>query len=237
MNEAALRIDLAAVHQIFALEGLNEGTWTHFSCKLDGGARYLVTPGNTHFSMVRASSLLSYGKGGDLVAGDGMANHDAVPIHLPIYEARPDVMCILHFHAPHATALTVLKGVQFDTRLSQTSAYFHEKVGYLDSYAVPRTNAAEGEEMAKALGDKKVLFMKNHGILIAAPSLADASVSAYQLERACQIQLLAMVGGVEAEPMGEAHAKALASEDCNGEPGYLAGMKRLLDATQPDYRA
>ncbi len=237
MNEAALRIDLAAVHRIFALEGLHEGTWTHFSCKLDGGARYLVTPSNTHFSMVRASSLLSYDKGGDLVAGDGLANHDAVPIHLPIYQARPDVTCILHFHSPHATALTVLWNVRFDTLLSQTSAYFHGKVGYLDSYAVPRTSAAEGEEMAKALGDRKVLFMKNHGILIAAPSLADASVSAYQLERACRIQLLAMASGADVEPMDKAYAKALASEDCNGEPGYLDGMKRLLDATQPKYRA
>ncbi|WP_425458891.1 class II aldolase/adducin family protein [Ahrensia kielensis] len=32
-----------------------------------------------------------------MVAGDGLANHDAVPIHLPIYNARPDVNCILHF--------------------------------------------------------------------------------------------------------------------------------------------
>ena len=216
MNEASARVDLAAVHRIFAVEGLNEGTWTHFSCKLGKGERYLVTPGNTHFSIVRASSLLMYSRDGELISGDGRVNHDAVPIHLPIYSARPDVNCILHFHSPHATALTVLKRVRFDARLSQTAAYFHQKVACLDTYEVPRTNTAEGEEMAQALGEKKVLFMRNHGVLVAASSLADASVSAYQLERACQIQLLATATGAETEPMDERYAKLLASENCNG---------------------
>lgn len=236
MNETALREDLAATHRIFAIEGLSEGTWTHFSCRLEAADRYLVTPGNTHFSMVSASSLLLYSKECQLLSGSGEANHDAVPIHLPIYERRPDIGCILHFHSPYATALTVLKATCFDTRLSQTAAYFHGKVAYLDRYAVPRNNSDEGGEMAEALGPHKVLFMKNHGVLIAASSLADASVSAYQLERACQLQLLSLASGVETEPMDTVYAELLAGEACNGEPGYLAGMKRLLDATQPDYR-
>lgn len=234
MNEADARLDLAAVHRISAMEGLNEGTWTHFSCKIGNGEQYLVTPGSTHFSIVSASSLLLYGRDGELIAGDGQANHDALPIHIPIYEVRPDVRCILHFHSPHATALTVFKAMHLDTRLSQTAAYFHGKVGYLNTYAVPRTNTTEGEEMAKALGTKKVLFMKNHGVLIAAPSLSDASVSAYQLERACQIQLLAT--GAETERMSKEFAEMLAQEECNGEPGYLDGMKRLFERTQPDFR-
>lgn len=236
MNETTLREDLAATHRIFAIEGLSEGTWTHFSCKLGADDRYLVTPGNTHFSMVSASSLLLYSKDGQLLSGSGEANHDAVPIHLPIYEGRPDIGCILHFHSPYATALTVLKACRLDTRLSQTAAYFHGKVAYLDSYAVPRNNADEGTQMAEALGRRKVLFMKNHGVLIAASSLADASVSAYQLERACQVQLLSMATGVEIEPMDAQYAELLAGEDCNGEPGYLGGMKRLLETTQPDFK-
>lgn len=236
MNEKTLREELAATHRIFAMEGLSEGTWTHFSSKLGAGDRYLVTPGNTHFSMVSASSLLLYSRDGTLISGTGEANHDAVPIHLPIYEARPDIGCILHFHSPHATALTVLKDSRFDTRLSQTAAYFHGKVAYLDSYAVPRNNAAEGQQMAQALGRRKVLFMKNHGVLIAASALDDAAVSAYQLERACQLQLLAMASGADTEPMDETYAERLAGEPCNGEPGYLGGMKRLLERVQPDFK-
>lgn len=236
MNEANARLDLAAVHRISAIEGLNEGTWTHFSCKIGGGEQFLVTPASTHFSIVSASSLILYGRDGEAISGDGEANHDALPIHLPIYEARPDIGCILHFHSPHATALTVLEDMNLDTRLSQTAAYFHGKVSYLTTYAVPRTNTAEGEEMANALGTKKVLFMKNHGVLIAASSLDEASVSAYQLERACRIQLLAKASGARTERMSEKFAGMLAREDCNGEPGYLDGMKRLLDRTQPDFR-
>lgn len=236
MTEKILRIDLAAVHRIFAIENLNEGTWTHCSCKLGLKDRYLVTPGNTHFSMVSASSLLLYNAEGTLISGDGEANHDAVPIHMPIYNVRPDVGCVLHFHSPYATALSVIKNGHLNTLLSQTAAYFHHKISYLDTYAVPRTSAAEGEQMASALGQKKVLFMKNHGVLIAAKSLDDAVVSAYQLERACQIQILAASTGEELKEMEEKYAELLAAEHCNGEPNYFAGMKRLLDSQQPNFK-
>lgn len=236
MNEDDARTDLAAIHRIVAMEGLNEGTWTHFSCRVGDGRHYLVTPGATHFSMVSASSLLLYGREGALLSGNGVANHDALPIHLPVYEARPDVCCILHLHAPGATALTVLKRMRFDTRLSQTAAYFHGKVAYLDSYAVPRTHAADGEELARALGAKTVLFLRNHGVLIAAASLAEAAVSAYQLERACRVQLLAAATGAALTAIDASYASMLASEACNGEPDYLDGMKRLLARTEPDFR-
>jgi ribulose-5-phosphate 4-epimerase/fuculose-1-phosphate aldolase len=236
-TEAALRVDLAAVHRIFALENLHEGTWTHFSCKLPESGHYLVTPGNTHFSRITASSLLCYAKDGTHVSGDGVANHDAVPIHLPVYAARPDITCILHFHSPHATALTLLKEGRLDTLLSQSAAHFHGKTAYLDSYAIPRTNAEEGEALAAALGDKSVLFLKNHGVLIASDSLDDAVVSAYNLERACRLQLLAMSTGQALARIEESHAAQLAAAPCNGEPGYLTGMKALLDDVAPDYRA
>jgi len=234
--EAKSREDLAAAHRIFALEGLNEGTWTHFSCKLPDQERYLVTPGNTHFSVITASSLLLYGAQGDFVSGDGLANHDAVPIHLPIYNTRPDVQCILHFHSPYATALCTLKNSQLKTKLSQTAAYFHNKVAYLKTYAVPRNNEAEGRELASALGNKKVLFLKNHGVLIAASSLDDACVSAYQLERACQLQVLALSTGEAMQEMDEEYAQSLSDEPCSGEPGYFHGMKRMLDVVQPEFR-
>ncbi|GAB4525406.1 MAG: hypothetical protein Tsb0019_27460 [Roseibium sp.] len=94
MNEAEARVDLAAAHRVFAIEGLNEGTRTHLSCKIAEGERYLVTPGSTHFSMIKASSLLLYSRDGEFISGNGRANHDALPIHGPIYEARPDVNCM-----------------------------------------------------------------------------------------------------------------------------------------------
>jgi ribulose-5-phosphate 4-epimerase/fuculose-1-phosphate aldolase len=235
-TEASLRTDLAAIHRIFCIEGLNEGTWTHLSCRLGDSDCYLVSPANTHFSMVNASSLLLYDSGGHLLSGDGLANHDAVPIHKPIYDARPEARCILHFHSPYATSLTLLRDGRLNTRISQTAAYFHGKVSYMDRYAVPRTNTDEGRAMAEALGAKKVLFMKNHGLLIVSDSLADAAVSAYQLERACQQQIIATSTQKPFEEMEETYADQLAAEDNNGEPGYFDGMKRLLECNHPNYK-
>ncbi|MEM5503009.1 class II aldolase/adducin family protein [Ahrensia kielensis] len=92
---------------------------------------------------------------------------------------------------------------------------------------MPRNSSAE------ALGLRKVLFMKNHGVLIAAETLNDATVSAYQLERACQIQILALSTNELIQEIDDKYASQLVAESCSGEPGYFMGMKRLLDIQQP----
>ena len=45
------------------------------------------------------------------------------------------------------------------------------------------------------LGDKKFLMLRNHGLLTAAPSIADAFVAMYLSEASCMIQLRAQYGG------------------------------------------
>ena len=54
---------------------------------------------------------------------------------------------------------------------------------------------SEGVHMAKVLGDKRILIMRNHGAMIVGETVARAYLDAYQLERACMYQLLAVAGG------------------------------------------
>ena len=231
------RVDFAAVHRIVVHEDLHEGTWNHFSCKVPGRPGHLfITPGQTHFSRVTASSLVEVGPQGRSVGGKGRLNVSAWAIHDPIQRARPDIACALHVHGPYSTALASIDGWRLDERGSQNAAVFYENCAYF-GYEGLVTESDEGERMAEALGDKRVLFLANHGVLVVGDTIEKAMLWLYQLERACMNELLVLQAGRRIRPIPAAAAKRNAdlSVESAGEAGYLEGMKRVLDAEGQDY--
>ena len=90
--------------------------------------------------------------------------------------------------------------------------------------------------MAAALGDKRILLMRNHGALVVGPSVAAAYLDVYQLERACMYQLLALTGGGQIQLIPEdvaATTSQRAREGCYLE--HFEGMRRWIKAIEPDY--
>ena len=53
----------------------------------------------------------------------------------------------------------------------------------------------EGDRMCRAMGDKDILFLRNHGIIVAGPTVAQAYDDLYYLERTAMVQVLAMQTG------------------------------------------
>ncbi|MEM7363799.1 MAG: class II aldolase/adducin family protein, partial [Pseudomonadota bacterium] len=107
--------------------------------------------------------------------------------------------CVLHTHMPNTTALTCLT----DPRLrciSQNSLRFYDDVSYDHAYNGLAEDMDEGHRIAATLGDKRVLFMGNHGVIVTGPTIADAFDRLYYLERAAELQVLAMSTG---QPLAE----------------------------------
>ena len=50
----------------------------------------------------------------------------------------------------------------------------------------------QGEGVARALGSHRSLFMRNHGIVLAAPTIEEAVVGSMLLEKAARAQLAAL---------------------------------------------
>lgn len=71
----------------------------------------------------------------------------------------------------------------------QNSCLFYNRIAYDRDYSGLSTDDKEGMRIAKQLGDKSVLFMCNHGILVVAPNAARAFDDVYYLERACMTQV------------------------------------------------
>lgn len=236
-EEFKARTDVAAAHRLAVRHGLNEGVWNHISLlSPDDDDVMMISPGHTHWSQVRASNLAVVDGAGNLLAGERPPIRAGWIIHHPVHKSRPDARCVIHVHAPYITAMSIRKDMLFETRSSQQSARFHDDVAYYDVYDGLLASEEEGERMAEVLGDRRVLMLRNHGALIAAASIATAYLDVYQLERACMYQLLAVGGGGEMQLIPEdiaAEMGARAREGHNEE--HFEGMKRWLDAVEPDY--
>ena len=235
-SEHEARCDLAAAHRMAVMDRLNEGTWNHFSLMSPVDAeQMLISPGDTHWSMVTASNLTLMGPQNNVISGP-QPNGAAWIIHYPVHRARPDALCIMHTHPPFATALGMREDWKLDTRCCQAAAFFHDDVAYFDTYDGELRDAEEGERMAETLGDKRVLMLRNHGVLTAAPTVAQAYMDLYLLERACMFQMHAAGDGVALNQIPEEVASKIGASGRRGQVGHFNGMKQVIDAKEPDYR-
>lgn len=237
--ERAARLDLAAAFRWTARLGWHEAVANHFSLALsDDGRRFLVNPRWRHFSRIRASHLL-------VVDADDAATLErpdapdpsAWFIHGSLHRRVPHARCLLHTHMPYATALTTLADPEIKP-IDQNTLRFFRRVAYDRDYGGLALSPQEGERLASVLGDRQVMMMGNHGVLVAAPSVAQAFDTLYFLEQACRTQMLAYSTGRELKLVLDELAEEVAKghEDYVGfAEAHFAELKAILDAEEPDY--
>jgi ribulose-5-phosphate 4-epimerase/fuculose-1-phosphate aldolase len=234
-----LRRDLAAAFRAAVRFGMHEGVCNHFSLAADENRTFLLNPHGLHFSRLRASDLLLVDVEGRSV-GNTEKKHTAFYIHARIHLANPRARCVLHAHPVHATALAMLK----EGRLlpcHQNSLRFHDRVAYYDDYGGLVLDDTEGDRIADALSDKSVLFLKNHGVIVTGPTVADALDDLYYLERAAHAQVVAMSTGQPLALVPEAIAMETARRFARLNPINAAlhfrELRHILDSEEPDYAA
>ncbi|MGH7048823.1 MAG: aldolase, partial [Stellaceae bacterium] len=122
----------------------------------------------------------------------GMAN-PANRFHSWVYRARPDVNCIIHTHAVHTAALSMLEVPLEVSHMDNCVLY--DDVAFVAKWPGVPVGNEEGELISSALGSKSALMLSHHGLLIAAPTIEEACVKALAFERAAKMQLLASAAG------------------------------------------
>lgn len=235
------KVHLAAAHRLACLHELEEGIDNHFTVTVPGTQdRYLILPFGLHWSEARASDMIVFDESGATLEGEGVCELSAQCIHAPIHRIT-GARVVLHTHQPWALALNMLK----ENRLlpaNQTAAFFHGHIAYDDTYAGTADTLEEGERLARLMGDKRVMFMKNHGVLVVGDTVAQAYRRIYMLERVCRTQVLAMGTGRPLEVLSEAIVRQVQSpppDDRHArserERLYFEAMMRVLDRENPGY--
>lgn len=236
------RIDLAACHRLAAHFGFHEGIDNHMTMLVPGFTdRFYLAPFGLLWSEVKASDLLEVDFTGKVLAGRGLVEDTALYIHAATHRLSPQAHCVLHTHMPYATALGMLAAGRLEAA-SQTAVGFQGHIAYVD-YNGLALDFAEGERLARALGGKPVGLLRNHGVLVTGVSAAQAFERLYFLERACQVQVLALSTGrplaVLPEPVVRAtleqfaHCGSVAGQDRTQL--HFEALKRMLDRQLADY--
>jgi len=241
--ERSARVDLAACYRLAAHFDLNEGIDNHLTLLVPGHSdRFLLAPFGLHWSEVRASDFMVIDFNGRSLSGRGPIEDTALYIHLPVHRLAPQARCVLHTHMPYATALCMLENPHLEMAV-QSALGFYDDIAYECDYNGLAYDHTEGERLARALGTKSVLMMRNHGVLVVGQSPAQAFERLYFLERAAQAQVLALSTGRSLRLIPEPVVKATVAQFQSGSTVggrerselHFEALKRMLDRSAPDY--
>lgn len=237
---AQAKIDLAAALRLAVYHELEEGIDNHFTVTLPGFEdRYLVLPFGLHWSEARASDMIVFNESGETLEGDGAVELSAQCIHAPIHRITGRRV-VFHTHQNWALALNMLENNRL-VPACQTSAFFAGRIAYDDHYYGTADSLEEGERLARLIGDKQVVFLRNHGVLIAVDSIAKAYRMLYLLERVCRAQIRAMSTGQKLLSISQPVIDQVQTPDEHDrhkdqrDDLYFSAMKRILDREMPGY--
>ncbi len=183
--EARLREDLVkACRILYASGAAGDGLAGHISARLDE-RRMLIKPRPASWWTLAPADLAVMDFG-------GLPDPTLVrewPIHAQIYQARPDVNCVLHTH-PEASTLMAALGIEIEP-LNQDCAGFTGNVPVYENRAISISTPELGCEVARTLGSRRVVLLKNHGSVVTGRSIPDVCVTAQRLEKAAELMLRA----------------------------------------------
>jgi ribulose-5-phosphate 4-epimerase/fuculose-1-phosphate aldolase len=233
------RVDLACAFRWTVKLNMHESVANHFSLAVnDEGTKFLLNPNGAHFSRIRASDLILIDANDPTTMDQPNApERTAWGLHGAIHRNCPQARCVLHAHSKYATALACLADSSMPPIDQNTARFFNRIVideGY-DGMALEE----EGERCSRLLGDKKIMVMCHHGVLVTGETVADAFDGLYYFERAAETLLTAYMTGrplrVLSDEVAEKTARQWEEFNDLGEH-HFRELRTLLDQEAPDYR-
>jgi len=236
------RQQLSVAFRLAERLGFHEGICNHFSVALDADQEhYLINPYGLHWSEISAEALLLIDGDGNILEGDGELEDSARFIHVAGHRANPRHKALMHTHMPYATALTMLQVPHNRLKMAhQTAARFAGRIAYEDNFGGLALDADEGERIAKRASNGPeidVVMLAAHGVVVGAPSIAQAFDDLYYLERACRQQILAMQSGLPLVELGDEVVQLTAQQTqrqlAEFASKHFTALARVLEA-HPD---
>jgi len=237
-EEWKVRCELAALYRLVALQGWDDMIYTHISARVPGPEHhFLINPYGLFFNEITASSLVKIDLDGNIVEPTSYAvNPAGFTIHSAIHDAREDAKFVLHVHADAGIAVSATKEGLLP--ISQHALIVLPFLAYHE-YEGIALDLGERERLVRDLGDKTLMMLWNHGTLSVGETAADCWQGIYFLERACQMQVMAMAGGRDQIRLAPADAQETVKQQVGGRgmSGMLSwpGCLRRIDRESSGY--
>jgi HCOMODA/2-hydroxy-3-carboxy-muconic semialdehyde decarboxylase len=169
-------------------------------------------------SMVETADIVEHTLDGQAARPEKRALYLERFIHAAIYEARPDVIAVVHAHAEDVLPFTITPPAL--RPVIHSGAFIGAEVPvwdiadeFGDQTNLLVTNMAQGRGLARKLGQRNVALMRGHGFAAAARSLIDVVRMSVYLPRNARVQFKAMQieqtrGSLKPLSQGEIDARA-----------------------------
>ena len=162
--------------------------------------------------LVEPGDIMEFDLEGRPLGGDKRQPYLERFIHAAVYEARADVMSVVHAHAedvlPFGITTAPLKPV------IHSGSFMGEHVPVWDirerfgDTNLLVTNMAQGRDLAKSLDRNNVALMRGHGFVAAARSLIEVVRMSVYVPRNARVQLAAANLGGEVKPLSRGEIEA-----------------------------
>jgi ribulose-5-phosphate 4-epimerase/fuculose-1-phosphate aldolase len=235
------RVDLAACYRLVHHYGMDDLVYNHISARVPGEeGHFLINAYGMTYDEITASSLVKVDFDGNIVQDSGTGygiNRAGFVIHSAVHRGRPDVACVIHTHTPAGMAVSAMAcGLQPLTQ----NAMFFSGVGYHD-YEGPAVDLDEQKRLVADLGGHVAMILRNHGLLAVGATIAEAFITIYWLERACQAQVFASSNGSALIVPGMEVVKTTNERYKPGQRRSIgelewAGLLRLVERRYPGFR-
>jgi ribulose-5-phosphate 4-epimerase/fuculose-1-phosphate aldolase len=236
--ERKARVELAAAYRIFAMLGWVEMIFNHITVRVPGPEHhFLINPFGLHYSEITASSLLLIDLDGNPVReAKYPVNRAGFVIHSAIHGNIDNAHCVMHTHTTTGIAVACLKG-----GLSPDNFYgamLHGQVAYHEFEGIT-VEEGERERLVRSIGTKPAVILRNHGLLSWGPSVSEAFMVLWTLQRACDVQIAASAAGAinpirpEVFPQTVREGGPAEKRTCDD---VFAALQRQVDARDPSYR-
>lgn len=168
--------------------GLTHGSTGNISVRTpDGGL--LVTPTGSSFLTLDPARLSLFD--GALRHVDGDAPTKEMPLHRAFYDTRSTAGAIVHLHAAHSVALSMMPDADTEDFLPRLTPYPVMQLGKVKllPYFMPG-DPAIGDAIRGLAGKRTAVMLANHGPVVAGKDLDAAVYAMEELEAAAQLALM-----------------------------------------------
>ena len=233
------RVNLAACYRLVHHYGMDDLVYNHISARVPGEeGHFLINAYGMTYDEITASSLVKIDFEGNVVqdSGTGLGiNRAGFVIHSAVHRGRPDVACVIHTHTPAGMAVSAMECGLLP--LTQNAMYFGG-IGYHD-YEGPAVDLDEQKRLVADLGRHEAMILRNHGLLSVGTTIAEAFVTMYWLDRACQAQVFALLAKTKLPDR-----KTIETTNDRYKPGQRRnigalewrGLLRLVERRYPGFR-
>ena len=235
IEEYEARVNLAAAYRLTDMFGMTTLVYNHITARVPGTEdEFFINEFGLGYNEVTASNLVRINLEGQVLEGGPTVNLPGYVIHSAVHAARHDVNCVMHTHTPYGMAVSALE-VGF-IPLQQDTYGFHENVSYHEFEGLA-VDTEERERLVTDMGMTSNMVLRNHGLITTGKTVAETWGRMWNLERACQIQVLAMSTG---QPLHQAPIAAIekTANLLRDDQGSMAWgwLLRQLDAKDPSFR-